>query len=87
MTEGVKCHRNPVSTPCNIHCRFFEDNLACPFRTPREFWGERGELNLCDFCQEKDHACRFVGTATTDRKTRNIVACFGFRRKEEEGEK
>lgn len=83
MIEGVMCYMNPVPIPCNIHCMFYEDTLACPFRTPREFWGERGEQNLCDHCQQKDHACRFVNTATTNQKTKNVVGCFGFARKEE----
>lgn len=82
MIEGLMCYSyklNDTPKPCSVHCEFYEDGLACPFRTPREFWGEHGELNLCDFCQKKNHACYFLTTATTNRRTKNVVGCFGFK--------
>lgn len=89
MSEEILCfsyllNKNPK--PCSIHCTFYEEGLSCPFRTSRDFWSERGELNLCDYCQQKDHACRFLGTATTDRKTKNVIGCFGFIRKDVKNE-
>jgi len=78
MNEGVMCYMHPVPLSCSIHCKFYEDSLACPFRTPREFW----DKNLCMFCTKKISECRFEKRVVRNKRTDDVVGCFGFVRKE-----
>lgn len=79
MNEGVMCHMKLLPSPCGLHCEFYEDTLACPFRTPRELW----DADLCQFCTKKISECGFGDRVVRSRKTNDVVGCFGFERKEE----
>lgn len=79
MSDGVMCYLKSQPEPCNNRCNFFEDTLACPFRTPREFW----DGNLCQFCTKKISECRFGESVTRSKRTDDVVGCYGFLRKDE----
>ena len=84
MSEERRCYMNSDSETnlqlCGGKCRFFENGLACPFRTPREFW----DMNLCDGCKNKSDKCRFLEKVVRNRRTGFVVGCFGFEEKEKE---
>ena len=84
MNKGVMCFSyllHDIPKPCDIHCKFYEKTLACPFRTPRECW----DTNLCQCCTHKISECGFEGRVVRNKDSDNVVGCFGFVLKEGEG--
>jgi len=82
MNEKRRCYMKSEQETrfCDRKCQYYEGNLACPFRTPREFW----DTNLCDACANKSVNCRFLENAVRNRRSGFVVGCFGFKQKEEE---
>lgn len=80
MAEKVMCYLKSREVPCTENCQFFEDDLACPFRTPREYW----DGNLCQSCTKKISECGFEESVTRRKRTDDVVGCYGFVPKEVE---